>query len=76
MVTAISLARRQGDDLSSDSPSDFMSHSIGRLCIRNVLALRERGSFSRSQGSLILELSGTIDILYNFILVNLFSTYL
>ena len=31
MVTAISLARKRGDDQSPNSLTDFVSHSIGRL---------------------------------------------
>ena len=46
MVTVISLARRRGDGLFPDSHSDFVSHSTGRLCVRNKLTLREQGSLS------------------------------
>ena len=49
MVIVISLARRRGDGLSLGSPSDFISHSTGRLCVRNKLTLRERSFFSWSQ---------------------------
>ena len=52
MVTIIFLARRQGDILSSGSPSDFISHSTGRLYVRNKLTLWEQGSLSRSQALL------------------------
>ena len=65
MVTAISLAHRRGYGLSLGSPSDFISHSTGQLCVRNTLTLRERGSLSQSQGSLHLEPGGTIDF-YSF----------
>ena len=34
-------------------------------CVRNKLTLREQGSLSRSQGSLLLEPSGTIDFYFN-----------
>ena len=61
MVTAISLARWQRDDLSPGSPSYFISHSTGWLCVKNTLTLWEHGSFSWRQGSLLLEPGGTID---------------
>ena len=54
MVTAISLARRREDGQSLGSHSDFVSHSTGRLCVRNKLTLWEQGSFARSQGSLFI----------------------
>ena len=46
MDTAISLACKQGDGLSPDSPSAFVLYSIGRLRVRNKLTLRKQGSFS------------------------------
>ena len=46
MVTKISLARKRGDGLSPGSLLDFISHSTGRLCVRNTLTLKERGSLS------------------------------
>ena len=48
MVTAISLAHRRGDGLSPCCPSDSISHSTGRFCVRNALTLMERGSFNWS----------------------------
>ena len=48
MVTEISLTRRRGDGLSPSNPLDFVSHSTGRLRVRNKLLLREQDSFSRS----------------------------
>ena len=37
----ISLVRRRKDDQSPGSHSDFVSHSTGRLCVRNKLTLWE-----------------------------------
>ena len=70
MVVTISLAHRRGDDLSPDSPFDSISHSTGQLCVRNVLTLRERGSFSQNQGSLFIwnqEVPSTFDCLNIYI---------
>ena len=61
MVLAISLARMRGDGLSPGSLTDFISHSTGRLCVRNKLTLKKQSSFSWSQSSLHLEWGCTID---------------
>ena len=46
IVTAIPLAYRRGDGLFPGSPSDFISHLTGRLCVRNKFTLGEQGSLS------------------------------
>ena len=65
MVPVISLACKRGDGLSSDSTSDSISYSTGRLRVRNKITIKEHCSFSLSFGSLVLEPSGTIDF-YSF----------
>ena len=62
MVTLISLVCKRGVGLTPCSPTDFVSHSTGRLCVRNKPILGELGSFFRSQSSLLLEPGGTIDL--------------